>query len=985
MKGKEWQGLQHITTRLESWKEIATYLNRHLTTVRRWERREGLPVHRHMHLKLGSVYAYAEELDAWINRRRGLPLRDGPPKVATMPMGPLHLPTTATVCVREGSVRLLGRETELRVLDEAWNRAREGQQQLVVISGEPGTGKTRLVSEFAHSISHTGSVLAGRCDRPPHLPFSPFVEILQDILRHGKDLWNLLPGIEASDELAHLVPQVSKFVRPTACPPATPEGHRFRMFEAFAGLLRAIAQGGPVLLVIEDVHWADEASMLLLRHLVRSTRDAALCIAVTWCEAELPQVRWRTELLADLRKETSTTPVELGGLPDDGICCFIDECTGRSAPANLIRFVTETTQGNPLFMTEMLRHLSETGAMSHLDVLAKNGDFADLGVPESIQEVIGRRISRLSETCKTLLTVASVAGRDFSLAIAEEVTDLPENVVLDAADEAVVAKILREVAGAPGRFSFTHTLIREVLYSQQTAVRRARLHHRLAEVIEQRAELDNLPVLELACHFGQAAVHGDARKAVDYAVLAAERAAAALAIEEAARFYKVALDAIQFLPVDAETRRKRFELHAKRGRSFFQAGHWGKAKDDLEAATALTETHNEEERSELYIDLAEASFWLMDVPGVRRYAAEAQRLADATGRTDVSADALAWTASAQVADGDISGALKTDRRAVAKVGGIRSFGLARVPLTLYWAGRTAEAVAQARQAVDCARDSDDPAFLLYALQHLGLSLSGIGEYDEALRVFDEACSFGRTCGALPLLARAMCMSVAPLFSLGDLEAARTRALEARELARRVSFEPPLVSAGLDLLLISARLHDPGSSESLLRETHAALVEARGWHGWKWRLRLAQAQAELALARGCWNEAVTAASDVVDQSRSHGRPKYQALGLAERARASSRLGLRRAGADALAAVEIARRIGDPAVLFECLSAALEVHGTDELLIEAQNTLQRMAGTISKEPYRARFLANVSSRETLISISLRRSADPTRPKTLTFKNP
>jgi predicted ATPase len=655
------------------------------------------------------------------------------------------------------------------VLGEAWGRAREGRQQLVVISGEPGTGKTRLVSEFAHSISPTGGILAGRCDRPPHLPFNPFVEILQEILRNvaAKDLRSLLPGIEASDELAHLVPQISSLVRPpSACPSTTPEGHRFRIFEAFAGLIRAIARSGLVLLVIEDVHWADEASMLLLRHLVRSTRDAALCITVTCCATELQHVRWCTELLADLRKETSTTRLELAGLPDDQIRCFVDEYTGRSAPAKLIRFVTETTQGNPLFMTEILRHLSETGVMSQLEVLATNGDLTDPGVPESIQEVIGRRISRLSEACKTLLMVASVAGRDFSLSIAEEVTQLPENVVLDAADEAVAAKIVREVAGAPGRFSFTHTLIQEVLYSQQTAVRRARLHHRLAEVIEQRAEIDNLPVLELACHFGQAAVQGDARKAIDYAVLAAERMASALAMEEAARFYKVALDAIQFLPVDAETRRKRFELHAKRGRSFFQAGHWGSARDDLEAAAALTDTHNEEERSELYINLAEASFWLMDVPDVRRYAAEAQRLADATGRTDVSADALAWTASAEVADGDISRAIKTDRRAVAKAGGIRSFGLARVPLTLYWAGRTVEAVAQARQAVDCARESDDPAFLLYALQHLGLSLSGIGEYEEALRTFDEACGFGRRCGALPLLARAMCMSVAPLFSLG---------------------------------------------------------------------------------------------------------------------------------------------------------------------------------------------------------------------------
>jgi hypothetical protein len=230
--------------------------------------------------------------------------------------------------------------------------------------------------------------------------------------------------------------------------------------------------------------------------------------------------------------------------------------------------------------------------------------------------------------------------------------------------------------------------------------------------------------------------------------------------------------------------------------------------------------------------------------------------------------------------------------------------------------------------------------LLYALQHLGLALSGLGQYGEAIGAFDDACRLGRQCGGLPLLARAMSMSVAPLFSLGDCEAARTRALETRELARRVGFEPPLVSAGIDLLRISARLHEPGC-ESLLRETHAAVLQARDWHAWKWRVRLTQAQAELALARGRWNEAATNASQVVDQSRYHCRPKYRALGLAVRAQAGKKLGRRQAVRDAVAGVEIARRLGDPAVLLECLSASLQIDGTDELQIEARRTIHRIA--------------------------------------------
>ena len=207
----------------------------------------------------------------------------------------------------------------------------------------------------------------------------------------------------------------------------------------------------------------------------------------------------------------------------------------------------------------------------------------------------------------------------------------------------------------------------------------------------------------------------------------------------------------------------------------------------------------------------------MDVAALRKFAGEAQVLADRAGRDDLWADAQAWMASAMVSDGDVPAAIHMDREAIARAGGIRSFGLARTPLTLYWAGLTDEAIQHGLQAVGTARASEDPPFLMYALQHLGLSLSGAGRFDDAVRVFDEARAFGTRCGALPLLARATSMSVAPLLSLGDLDGAMARAFDARELAHRVAFEPPLVSAGIDLLMIFARQQDPGGPTRSGRE------------------------------------------------------------------------------------------------------------------------------------------------------------------------
>jgi hypothetical protein len=204
------------------------------------------------------------------------------------------------------------------------------------------------------------------------------------------------------------------------------------------------------------------------------------------------------------------------------------------------------------------------------------------------------------------------------------------------------------------------------------------------------------------------------------------------------------------------------------------------------------------------------------------------------------------------------------------------------------------------------------------------------------------------------------MSVAPLLSLGDLSSAMARALEARELAHRVAFEPPLVSAGIDLLLIFARQRDPGQAESLLDDTAQAVQNASGWHAWKWDMRLSQARAELAFARGAWAEAVHAATHVIDQSRRRHRPKYEALGLVTRARASRQVGAPSAARDARAAVKAARRLGDPAVLLDCLIVLLELDGTDALLDEARRTAKKIVLAVSDETLRSAFLTSVGSK-------------------------
>ena len=806
-------------------------------------------------------------------------------------------------------------------------------------------------------------MLVGRCDREALVAYAPWVAMLQWMIRTtpAQVLRQHLAGVEAASELAQIVPEITTRIHIGAAPgSATPEGRRYHLFEAATQLLTAASHSGPILLVVDDLHWADRGSLLFLRHMIRSTRQAAICIVITH-RNDVPE--WSAEfrdLVESLRREHTPTRIGLRRLSDDDVRNIIEEWIGRESPPSLTRLVARHTEGNPLFVVEMLKHLDEVGALAARDDWDRPLTLADVGLPEGIRQLIGRRLERLGLTTRRLLTIAAVMGREFRLSIIEGLVDVGEDTVLDAMDEALTASIVTEEPGMPGNFSFTHTLIREALYTSITAARRVRLHHRIASALEQQSSPLESRVAELAYHFGQASVYKSAEKAVDYASRAGDHAVATLAFESGAHWYEMALRAMDFVAPHTGATATRFELHVKRGRSFFAVGQWASAKNAFEAATSLLDPGDREKRCELLVRLAETAFWLMDVPALRKFAGEAQVLAERAGRDDLWADARAWLASAMVSDGDIPAAIQMDREALARAGGIRSFGLARTPLTLYWAGLTDEAIHHGLQAVETARTAEDPAFLLYALQHLGLSLSGAGRFDEALLVFDEARAFGRRCGALPLLARATSMSVAPLLSLGDLNGAMAGAFEARELAHRVAFEPPLVSAGIDLLMIFARQQDPGRAEALLDETAQAVQKASGWHAWKWDMRLSQARAELAVAREAWGEAAEAATRVIDQSRRRHRPKYEALALITRARAARRLGARSAPEDARAAVDVGRRLADPAVLLDCLIVLLELEGTDDLLEETRRTVQKIVRAVSDERLRSTFLTSVGNK-------------------------
>ena len=348
---------------------------------------------------------------------------------------------------------------------------------------------------------------------------------------------------------------------------------------------------------------------------------------------------------------------------------------------------------------------------------------------------------------------------------------------------------------------------------------------------------------------------------------------------------------------------------------------------------------------------------MLDVEAVRRYAGEQLTSAEALGRDDLVADAMSWIGGVLNANGDVVGAADMDRKAMARIGGAKTFSLARSVITLYHLGLVDEALERAKEAVESSRTAPDPNFRVYALQHLGISLAGAGRYAEARRAFEELRTIGRQYAVLPMLARGIAMAAGVDIALGDYVRGEATAHEARELARRVSFPPPLVSSSIDLLFVFARTHNPGRADAIVDDVAASVAAASGWHGWLWRLRMSEARAELALARGQWNDAITMASECIDDSRARARRKYEILGLTTRARARHALDqISEAREDASGAVSQARTLGDPVVLLSALNALLAIDGTDALAEEARASVARIVAQLDDPQLRDRFLAS-----------------------------
>ena len=479
---------------------------------------------------------------------KGLPAPVAACEVGWQPFPTPSVPMPALLS-RPGRI-FVGRERAMEQLERFWAEGTAGELRAVLVAGEPGVGKTRLATELAARVHDQGAtVLAGRCDEDLGVPYQPFVEALRHVLGHtpADDLSRRLGRY--AGELQRLVPEITD--RLSGLPPplrSDPETERFRLFDAVASWLAAASAEEPILLVLDDLQWAAKPTLLLLRHVLQSSEPMRLLTVVTYRDTELGRTHPLSELLADLRRQTRVERISLSGLDAAAVAAFLEQAAGHELGLEkdeLAAAIHLETEGNAFFVREVVRHLIETGGLRQDDGRWVTGrPVEELGIPEGVRDVVGRRLTRLSETANRALAVAAVVGQEFELAVLERAGKLDEDALVSALDEALVARLVAEVPGTSPRYSFAHALVRATLYEELTGARRVILHRRVAEAIEtvHAGRLDDyLPAL--AHHYARAsAPREETGKAVTYATRAGDRALAQLAHDEAASYYRQALD-----------------------------------------------------------------------------------------------------------------------------------------------------------------------------------------------------------------------------------------------------------------------------------------------------------------------------------------------------------------------------------------------------------------------------------------------------------
>jgi len=469
-----------------------------------------------------------------------------------------RLPLPARLAVRPPS-GVVGYAGELRAATDALKRVVAGDgREIVLVAGEAGQGKSTVAAEISRGAYDQGAcVLFGHCEEDLATPYQLFAEALALWVKHASAAELHAHVATYGPELVRLVPALASRVPDLPPSRATdPDTERFLLFAAVVGLLSTLSESQPVVLVLDDLQWADKGSLLLLSHLAATELASNVLVIGTFRDSELTQADALRATLGVLYRHPGVSRIDLGGLDDVGVLALVEAIAGYTLSGDeidLAHAVHRETDGNPFFVTQVLQHLVETGSIFQDDdgrwVSADSLDT--LSLPDSVREVIGGRVVRLGASAGRVLSLAAVIGRDFDLSLLAEAAMTSEDEVLDFLDAAAAAALVRESSDTPGHYSFSHALIQHTLYEDLGPTRRSRAHRQVAEALEELCGVNpGARVGELARHWTLATAPVDLGKAIEYSRQAGDAALRALAPSDALRYYERASELFGHSDID---------------------------------------------------------------------------------------------------------------------------------------------------------------------------------------------------------------------------------------------------------------------------------------------------------------------------------------------------------------------------------------------------------------------------------------------------
>jgi len=460
-------------------------------------------------------------------------------------LGTLNLHDFEATQVEEPSVlnwigrgRLIGREHEMQTGKVLWNRTLTGKGQMLVLSGEAGIGKTRLVRELVTQAKVTGGrVLQGACYVEGGLPYAPFVQILRRVfeLKGGIDID--LPEFVIAN-LITLAPTI-RLLYPNIEPAPLledPVAEQQRLFDNMVTFFVALSEHSPLLLVLEDIHWAGSGTLSLLRHLARHTRQSRVMVVVTNRDVEADEARLLYETILDLKRERLVTQLRLPRLDLENTRDLLELLFAQEVTPEFQNCIYQETEGNPFYIEEVCKALVESGKMRFKDGQWHRSKTSELGIPDSVRVAIQSRVRILPPETQEILLHASVLGREFDFRTLAATSELDHRAIIDGLDNAERAQIIEQISQeVGGTYSFVHALIPSTLVDGARSLHRRRLHLRAAQAIQSLRPDD---YESLVYHFDHA---GDEVNATTYRMKAGDRARASYVHQEAISNYQRAL------------------------------------------------------------------------------------------------------------------------------------------------------------------------------------------------------------------------------------------------------------------------------------------------------------------------------------------------------------------------------------------------------------------------------------------------------------